>query len=65
VAAIGSTIGEKGTAYAAKVLACTTLDLLEDPKTLAAAKLDFAERMKDRKYVTLIPPGQNAPASIR
>ncbi len=65
VAAIGSTIGEKGTAYAAKVLACTTLDLLEDPQTLAAAKLDFAERMKDRKYVTLIPVGQKAPKSIR
>jgi aminobenzoyl-glutamate utilization protein B len=65
VAAIGSTIGEKGTAYAAKVLACTTLDLLEDPKLLAAAKLDFAQRMEDRKYVTLIPPGQKAPKSIR
>ena len=65
VAAIGSTIGEKGIAYAAKVLACTTLDLLEDPKALAAAKQDFAERMKDRKYVTLIPTGQKAPKSIR
>ena len=65
VAAIGSTIGEKGTAYAAKVLACTTLDLLEDPKILAAAKLDFAARMENRKYVTLIPPGQKAPQSIR
>jgi len=65
VAAIGSTIGEKGVSYAAKVLACTTLDLLEDPKTLAAAKLDFAKRMEDRKYVTLIPPGQKAPKSIR
>ena len=65
VAAIGSTIGEKGTAYAAKVLACTALDLLEDPKSLAAAKQDFNERMKDRKYVTLIPPGQKAPESIR
>ncbi|HEX5105275.1 MAG TPA: amidohydrolase [Pirellulaceae bacterium] len=65
VAAIGSTIGEKGTGYAAKVLACTTLDLLEDPQTLAAAKLDFAERMEGRKYVTLIPPGQKAPKSIR
>ena len=65
VAAIGSTIGEKGTAYAAKVLACTTLDLLEDPRALAAAKADFAKRMEDRKYVTLIPEGQKAPKSIR
>jgi aminobenzoyl-glutamate utilization protein B len=65
VAAIGSSIGEKGFAYAAKVLACTTLDLLEDPKTLAAAKADFAKRMENRKYVTLIPAGQKAPKSIR
>lgn len=65
VAAIGSTIGEKGIAYAAKVLACTTLDLLENPQTLAAAKRDFANRMENRKYVTLIPAGQKAPKSIR
>jgi aminobenzoyl-glutamate utilization protein B len=65
VAAIGSTIGEKGTSYAAKVLACTALDLLEEPKALTAAKLEFAKRMEGRKYVTLIPPGQKAPKSIR
>lgn len=65
VAAIGSTIGEKGVAYAAKVLACTTLDLLENPETLAAAKLDFTKKMENRKYITLIPPGQKAPKSIR
>ena len=65
VAAIGSTIGEKGTAYAAKVLACTMVDLLEDPRALAAAKADFAKRMEDKKYITLIPEGQKAPKSIR
>jgi aminobenzoyl-glutamate utilization protein B len=65
VAAIGSTIGEKGTVYAAKVLACTALDLLEDPKALAAAKQEFTKRMEGRKYITLIPPGQKAPQSIR
>jgi aminobenzoyl-glutamate utilization protein B len=65
VASIGSSIGEKGVAYAAKVLACTALDLFEDPKTLAAAKVDFAKRMENRKYVTLIPKGQKAPKSIR
>ena len=65
MAAIGSTIGEKGFTYAAKVLACTTLDLLEDPKLLAAAKADFDKRMENRKYITLIPAGQKAPKSIR
>jgi aminobenzoyl-glutamate utilization protein B len=65
VAAIGSPIGEKGVSYAAKVLACTALDLLEDPKMLAAAKVEFTKRMEGRKYVTLIPAGQKAPKSIR
>jgi hypothetical protein len=39
--------------------------LLEDPKPLAATKLDFAKRMENRKYVTLIPTGQKAPKAIR
>jgi aminobenzoyl-glutamate utilization protein B len=65
VAAIGSSIGEKGFLYAAKVLASTTLDLLEDPKHLSEAKADFQKRMADRKYVSLIPKGQPAPKSIR
>ena len=30
-----------------------------------AARADFQERMKDRKYTTLIPKGQKAPKSIR
>lgn len=65
VASIGSTIGEKGTLYAARVLSVTALDLLEQPETLAAARADFQDRMKDRKYTTLIPKGQRAPARIR
>ncbi|MGH7202503.1 MAG: amidohydrolase, partial [Planctomycetaceae bacterium] len=65
VAAIGSTIGEKGTVYAAKVLAVTALDLLEKPQLVTAARADFESRMKDREYTTLVPEGQTAPASIR
>lgn len=65
VATIGSSIGEKGTIYAAKVLATTTLDLIEQPAQIAAAKSDFQARMKDRKYTTAIPPGQKAPLKIR
>lgn len=65
VAGIGSSIGEKGTLYAAKALAVSALDLLEQPELIAAAKADHKERMKDRKYTTLIPPGQKAPAKIR
>lgn len=65
VATIGSTIGEKGILYAAKVLAATTLDLLETPDKIAAARSDWRERMKGRKYTSLIPAGQAAPRQIR
>jgi hypothetical protein len=47
------------------VLAATGLDLLEDPELLAAARVDFQRRMKDRKYTTLIPKGQKVPSRIR
>ena len=65
VAAIGSTIGEKGVLYAAQVLSVSALDLLEQPDSLAAAKRDWQDRMQNRKYTTLIPKGQPAPARIR
>ncbi len=65
VASIASTIGEKGTITAAKVLAVSALDLLEKPEVIAAAREDFSRRMQSRKYTSLIPKGQKAPAKIR
>jgi aminobenzoyl-glutamate utilization protein B len=65
VAAIGSSMGEKGIIYAAKVLAVSAIDLLEKPELVAAAKADWSEKMKDRKYFSFIPDGQKAPAKIR
>jgi aminobenzoyl-glutamate utilization protein B len=65
VASIGSSIGEKGTVFAAQVLAASAIDLLEHPDQVAAAKADFQQRMRDRKYVTLIPEGQKPPTKIR
>ena len=65
VAAIGSSIGEKGIIYAAKSLAVTTVELLEKPELIVAARADWQERLKGRKYITLIPDGQKAPAAIR
>jgi len=64
-AAIGSPIGEKGSIYAAKVLAITAIDLLEKPELVKAARADFEEKMKDRKYFSFIPEGQKAPERIR
>jgi len=65
VAAVGSPIGHKGMLVAAKALALTTVDLLQDPETLKAARADFQQQMKGRKYTTVVPAGQKAPKSIR
>jgi aminobenzoyl-glutamate utilization protein B len=65
VAAIGSPIGHKGMMAAAKVLALSMADLLQDSKAVAAAKADFQKRMHERKYTTQIPKGQKAPKTIR
>lgn len=65
VACIGSPIGEKGMLYAARVLAVTAVNLFENAELRAAARADWEARMKGRKYSTLIPPGQKAPAAIR
>lgn len=65
VAAIGSPVGHKGMMVAAKVLALSAVDLLQDGAVLKEARADFEERMKGRKYTTVVPKGQPAPKSIR
>lgn len=65
VASIGSTIGEKGTIYAAKALAVTAIQLLEDPDAIAAARADWKQRMDGKNYFTFIPNGQEPPKQIR
>ncbi|MGE5194472.1 MAG: amidohydrolase [Deltaproteobacteria bacterium] len=65
VAAIGSPIGHKGMLAAAKALALSLVELLQDPKAIEEARADFQERMQDRKYTTRIPKGEKAPQSIR
>ena len=49
VATIGSSIGEKGIIYAAKVLAVTALDLFEDPQLISTSRADWESQMKGRK----------------
>jgi aminobenzoyl-glutamate utilization protein B len=65
VASIGSPIGHKGLLVAAKVLALSAVDLLQDNGTLKEAWTDFHDRMKGRPYTTRIPKGQKAPRAIR
>src|SRR5207248_10005365 len=65
VAAVGSPIGHKGMMVAAKALALSLADLLQDEAVRKEAKADFEKRMTGRKYTTRIPPGQTAPKAIR
>ena len=65
VACIGSSMGEKGIIYAAKVLATSAIDLFENPTLINEAKADFKQKMGTRKYTSLIPKGQKPPATIR
>jgi len=65
VAASGSPIAHKGLLVAAKVLALSTADLLQNPQAVQDAKADFEQRMKQRPYETRIPKGQRAPKAIR
>jgi aminobenzoyl-glutamate utilization protein B len=65
VAAIASPIGHKGMLVAAKVIALSAVDLLQDSQVLKDAKTEFDERMKGRKYLSRIPDGQKAPKSIK
>ncbi|GAB4139341.1 MAG: M20 family metallopeptidase [Planctomycetaceae bacterium] len=65
VSCIASPIGEKGILYASKVLAVSAIDLLGSPELIAAAKADWKQRMKNRKYTSLVPKGQKPPVKIR
>jgi aminobenzoyl-glutamate utilization protein B len=65
VAAVGSPIGHKGMLVAAKVLALSAVELLQDGQVLKEARADFEERMRGRTYTTKIPKGQPAPKAIR
>src|SRR5262249_43195026 len=47
VAAVGSPIGHKGMMVAAKTLALSAVDLLQDTAALKDARADFEQRMKD------------------
>lgn len=65
VAAAGSPIAHKGMMVAAKVLALSAVELMQDPLAVKDARADFDKRMKDRPYTTIIPKGQKAPKAIR
>ena len=50
----GSSIGKKGTVYAAKILASNAIDLLTDPALLEKAIAEYKERMRELEYVPVL-----------
>jgi hypothetical protein len=56
-----ASIGEKGTATAAKVLTVSALDPLEKPDILAVSREDFVKRTKSKKNASLISKGKRHP----
>ena len=52
----GSSIGDKGLLWAAKVLCGAAVDLMSDPSLLASAREDFRKRTAAHGYVCPIPP---------
>ena len=54
-AASGMSIGQKGMLLAAKTFALTTIDLLTDPKLIAAARVEFDRAMQGREYKSQHP----------
>lgn len=66
VACTGTSIGEKGMMVAARTLAGATLELLTDPRRVAAARADFEARVaRQAKPVYTLPADQPAPVAIR
>ncbi|MBI3861877.1 MAG: amidohydrolase [Planctomycetia bacterium] len=64
-AAGGTTIGRKGMQLAARVVAASAWDLFHSPQTLSAAKAELARRLGERKYESLMQPGQKPPLDYR
>ena len=57
----GSSLGQKGMVYAAKVMARFGLEIIEDPQLLAAAKAEFAEKTGGQPYQCPIPAQVKVP----
>ena len=64
VVAANGDFAMKGIAFAAKVLAGTTVDLLADEETLAAAREEFAAEIGPDAYETPLPPEAEPPFDV-
>lgn len=61
----GMSIGRKGMLVAARTLALSVVDLLQDANAIDAAKVSFEERKAGRTWTTHINPGSKPPLNYR
>ncbi|MFJ5765795.1 M20 family metallopeptidase [Lysinibacillus sp. NPDC093210] len=54
-------IAHKGMLQAAKIMACTAVELINNPALIAEAKKEWKERLDGETYVSLIPEGTMPP----
>jgi aminobenzoyl-glutamate utilization protein B len=64
-AAGANSVARKGMNLAAQVLAASAWDLYSHPETLTAAKAELKRRQGDRKYESLMRPGQKPSLDYR
>lgn len=55
-ACAGTTIGQKGMLVAARTLSLGAVELFENPRQVAAARVAFEMRLAGRKWTTRIAP---------
>ncbi|MBN2336650.1 amidohydrolase [Candidatus Bathyarchaeota archaeon] len=61
VASNGTSIGQKGTVFASKVMAGTVIDLMENPALLKRVKEEWTRQMQGRVYSSSLPKGAKPP----
>jgi aminobenzoyl-glutamate utilization protein B len=61
VAVSGTTIGQKSSLFAAKVMATTTLDLMTKPEELRRVREDWEARMEGLTYTSPLPDDLEPP----
>jgi aminobenzoyl-glutamate utilization protein B len=64
VAQSGVGVGHKSLVFAAKVIACTSIDLLTNNDALAKAVEEHKQRTSDKKYMSPIPPNHKPPLDV-
>jgi aminobenzoyl-glutamate utilization protein B len=61
VATSGMSIGHKGMLMAAKVLALSAIEFMNNPELVEKARKEFNEQVKDKRYKTPFPEGLKPP----